>query len=111
MLVAWFFGVGRTRRPRLWRISSLRIGSGLVFRRCVNPYREIAGSQNADGAVAQRVVLVRVGDFAGADADTTREVTADLLAAADASYIPERAPPTKWMSCSRRSMPSLAKMR
>jgi hypothetical protein len=88
----------------------------------MNPYREIAGSQNADGTVAQRIVLVRVGDFAGADADTTREVTADLLAAADAldaletglptsSYIPERAPPTKWMSCSRRSMPSLAKMR
>ncbi|MGO9151571.1 hypothetical protein [Mycobacterium sp.] len=38
---------------------------------------------NADGTVAKRVILVRVVGFAGVDADTTREVTADLLAAAD----------------------------
>ena len=49
----------------------------------MNPYRGIAGSQNADGTVAERVILVRVGDFAEVDADTAREVTADLLAAAD----------------------------
>ena len=90
----------------------------------MNPYLVIAGSQNADGMVAERVVLVRVGDFAEVDAHTAREVTADLLASAadeldaletgrlpTSSYIPERAPLAKWMSCSRRSMPSLAKMR
>ena len=49
----------------------------------MNPYRGIAGSQNADGTVAERIILVRVGDFAEVDADTAREVTADLLAAAD----------------------------
>jgi hypothetical protein len=54
------------------------VRSSLVFRQCMNPYRGIAGSQNADGTVAERV-----GDFAEVDADTAREVTADLLAAAD----------------------------
>jgi hypothetical protein len=44
------------------------VRSSLVFRRCMNPYRGIAGSQNADGAVAERVILVRAGDFAEFDA-------------------------------------------
>jgi hypothetical protein len=44
----------------------------------MNQHREIAGSQNADGTDAQRVILVRVGDFAEVDADTPHEVTADL---------------------------------
>jgi hypothetical protein len=48
----------------------------------MNPHRGIAGSQNADGTVAERVVLVRVGDFAEVDANTARELTSDLLAAA-----------------------------
>jgi hypothetical protein len=34
----------------------------------MNPYLVIAGSQNADGTVAERVVLVRVGDFTEVDA-------------------------------------------
>jgi hypothetical protein len=49
----------------------------------MNPHRGIAGSQNADGTVAERVILVPIGDFAEVDADTAREVTADLPAAAD----------------------------
>jgi hypothetical protein len=32
----------------------------------------MAGSQHADGTVAKRVILVRVGDFAEVDADTGR---------------------------------------
>ena len=41
----------------------------------------MAGSRNAD--VAERVRLVCVRDFAKLDADTARELTADLLVAAD----------------------------
>jgi hypothetical protein len=84
-----------------------------VFRRCTNPYRGIAGSQNADGTVAERVSLARVGDFAEVDADTALMSSTRLKPGwlPTSSYIPERAPLTKWMSCSRRSMPSLAKMR
>jgi hypothetical protein len=52
-----------------------------VFRRCRNPYRAVAGSQTANGTVAEPVILARVGDFAEVDADTARKVTADLLAA------------------------------
>ena len=40
----------------------------LVFRRCMSPRPLIAGSQNTDGTVAERVILVRVGDFAEVDA-------------------------------------------
>jgi hypothetical protein len=47
------------------------------------PYCAIAGSQNADGTVAEPVIRARVGDFAEVDTDTAREVSADLLAAAD----------------------------
>jgi hypothetical protein len=49
----------------------------------MNPHRGIAGSQNADGTVAERAILVRIGDFADVEADTAREVIADLLAADD----------------------------
>jgi hypothetical protein len=34
----------------------------------MNPHRGIAGSQNADGTVAERVILVPVGDVADLDA-------------------------------------------
>ena len=44
------------------------VGSRLVFRRCMNPHRGTAGTQNADDTVAERVILVRVGDFAEVDA-------------------------------------------
>ena len=54
-----------------------------MFRRWMNPYRGMPGSQNADGTVAERVILVRVGDLAEVDADTAGEVTADLLPAGD----------------------------
>ena len=46
----------------------------------MNPHRGFAGSQNADGTVAEWIILLRVGDFAEVDADTAREVTADLPA-------------------------------
>jgi hypothetical protein len=39
-----------------------------MFRRRMNPYRQIPGARNADGTVAERVVPVRVGDFAELDA-------------------------------------------
>jgi hypothetical protein len=40
----------------------------MVFTRCRNPHRAIAGSQNADGTVAERVILARVGDLVEVDA-------------------------------------------
>ena len=48
----------------------------LVFRRCMNPCRLIAGSQNTDDTVAERAILVRVGDFADLDALETGLVAA-----------------------------------
>ena len=54
-----------------------------MFRRWTNPYRGMAGSLHADGTVAERVILVSAGHFAGVDADTAREVSADLPAATD----------------------------
>ena len=66
----------------------------------------MAGSLHADGTVAERVILVSAGHFAGVDADTAREGWLPT-----SSYIPKRAPLTKRMSWSRCSMPSLAKMR
>jgi hypothetical protein len=39
-----------------------------VFRRCRNPYRGIATSQNADGTLAERVIRARIGDLAQLDA-------------------------------------------
>jgi hypothetical protein len=43
---------------------------------------DIAGSQNADGTVAERVILVGEGDIE-VDAAGARQIAADLLAAAD----------------------------
>lgn len=43
---------------------------------------DIAGSQNADGTVAERVILVDACDVE-VDAATARQIAADLLAAAD----------------------------
>jgi hypothetical protein len=79
--------------------------------------------KNAGDTLAERVILVCVWDFVKVDGDTAREVPADLVAGADeldaietglvaeSSYIPERVPFTKWISRSRSSMPSLAKIR
>jgi hypothetical protein len=59
--VAKFFGVHRTHGPRLWRNSSRRqIQPGVQTMN--EPYRGIAGSQNADGTVAERVILARADD-------------------------------------------------
>jgi hypothetical protein len=44
------------------------VGSRLAFRRYMNPHRGSAGSQNDGDTVAERVILVRVGDFAEVDA-------------------------------------------
>jgi hypothetical protein len=43
---------------------------------------DIAGSQNADGSVAERVILVGASDIE-VDASGARQIAADLLAAAD----------------------------
>jgi hypothetical protein len=44
---------------------------------------QVQARKTPTAPVAERVILARVGDFAELDADTAREVTADLLAAAD----------------------------
>ena len=68
-----------------------------MFRRCRNPNRAIAGSQTANGTVAEPVILARVGDFAEVDADTARKVTADLLAASSTRLKPGWLPTSSYI--------------